>query len=72
MMGTKNPTLIVTPRFYKDNAAFEKMIFADKAVNLQQISERNVIIDERNRNPSLLTPNRKKIQNLLLVSLPES
>ena len=42
MIGTKDPTLIVAPRFYQDNAAFEKMIFANKAVNLQQISEMNV------------------------------
>lgn len=44
MMGTKNPTLIVAPWFYQDNAAFEKMTFANMAINLQQFSEMNVKI----------------------------
>lgn len=34
MMSTKNTTLIVAPGFYQNNAAFEKMIFANIVIDL--------------------------------------
>lgn len=46
MIGTKNTTLIVAPRFYQNNTALKKMIFANIVIDLNNKKHKNTTNDQ--------------------------